>query len=83
VSYEVRFEVSALRQMMGLPEVAFDALVARVTNLADEPWDAWPVTAAEGSSEFRRTQFGEHGLLSFVADEAAQQIRIFDVLWAG
>jgi hypothetical protein len=40
VSYSVRFEGAALVQLNGLPAAAFDALVERVVDLVDEPWDA-------------------------------------------
>jgi hypothetical protein len=31
----------------------------------------------------RESQFGEHGLISFRVDEAAELLVIFNVLWAG
>jgi hypothetical protein len=40
VSYRVRFEGAALVQLNGLPGAAFDALLQRVVDLAEEPWDA-------------------------------------------
>jgi hypothetical protein len=40
VSYSVRFEGMALVQLNGLPGAAFDALLQRVADLVDEPWDA-------------------------------------------
>lgn len=40
VSYRVRFEGAALVQLNGLPSAAFDALLHRAVDLAEEPWDA-------------------------------------------
>ena len=40
MSYSVRFEGTALIQLNGLPADAFNALLERVTNLVDQPWDA-------------------------------------------
>jgi hypothetical protein len=40
VSYRVAFEGKALVQLHGLPLAAFDALVERVVDLVDTPWDA-------------------------------------------
>jgi hypothetical protein len=40
VSYRVRFEGAALVQLNGLPAATSDALVERVVDLVDEPWDA-------------------------------------------
>jgi hypothetical protein len=33
--------------------------------------------------EFRETQFGEHGLVSFRVDDDAEQLVIFNIVWAG
>ena len=70
---------------------AFDALVERVAVLVLEPvavlvlepWDA-AVIPPDNDPAYRRTVFGAgYGLLSFRADEAAELIRIFDILWMG
>lgn len=40
MSYGVRFEGPALIQLNGLPANAFDALLRRVIDLVNSPWDA-------------------------------------------
>lgn len=40
MTYRVRFEGHALVQLHGLPGEGFDALLARVVELMDAPWDA-------------------------------------------
>jgi hypothetical protein len=40
VTYQVRFEGHALVQLRGLPMEGFDALLARVVERVDAPWDA-------------------------------------------
>jgi len=61
----------------------FDALVERVVVLVREPWDAAVIPPANDPA-YRRTVFGAgYGLLSFRVDEAAEVIRIFDILWVG
>lgn len=45
--------------------------------------DAWPVYPDGDEPEFRETQFGEHGLLSFRVDESAEILIIFNILWTG
>lgn len=83
MTYRVRFEGGALVQLNGLPKAAFDALVDRVVALADAPWDA-AVLPPGGDPAYRQTVFGVgYGLLSFHADEDAELIRIFDIVWAG
>jgi hypothetical protein len=84
VSYEVRFEGAALFQLDGIPDDAFDALVERVSVLADEPWDASPAVSGDGEPGWRRVVFGGgNGLLTFQADDVAEVLRIFDVTWIG
>jgi hypothetical protein len=83
VSYSVRFEGAALVQLNGLPAAAFDALVERVVDLVDEPWDASVMPPGDDPA-FRMTVFDTgNGLLSFHADDTAEMIRIFDITWIG
>jgi hypothetical protein len=83
VTYQVRFAGPALRQLDGLPKDAFDALVDRVVILLDEPWDAtvmWP----GNDPAYRETAFGAGlGFISFHADDTAELIRVFRIVWAG
>lgn len=83
MSYQVRFEGAALLQLNGLPSAAFDALVERVVDLVDEPWDATVMPPGDDPA-YRMTVFGSgNGLLSFHADATAEIIRIFDITWIG
>jgi hypothetical protein len=83
MSYRVGFEGKALVQLNGLPPEAFDAMVERVVDLVDAPWDA-DLLDARGSAAFRQVVFGRGlGLLSFHVDDSAELIRIFDVTWIG
>lgn len=41
MSYSVGFEGKALIQLSGMPADAFDAMVERVVDLVDTPWDAY------------------------------------------
>ena len=83
MSYQVRFEGAALVQLNGLPAEAFDALVERIVDLVDEPWDASMMPPGDDPA-FRMTIFDAgNGLLSFHADDAAEVIRVFDITWIG
>jgi hypothetical protein len=83
VSYSVRFEAAALIQLNGLPAEAFDALVERVVDLVDAPWDA-SVLPPGDDPDFRMTIFGGgYALLSFHVEDASEVIRIFDITWVG
>lgn len=61
---------------------AYDAFMERILRLIDAPWDAWPVYPND-QPDYRETQFGEHGLLSFRVDDNAELLIIFNILWAG
>ncbi len=81
MSYQVRFEGKALVQLNGLPVAAFDALVERVADLVDAPWDAVMMTEG-GDPAYRQTFFGQgYGLVTFLVDDVAEVIRIFDIAW--
>lgn len=83
MSYRVEFGGGAQVQFHSLPEDARDALIERAVELADQPWDA-AVRPPGTDTRFRETVFGSgNGLLGFYIDEAAQQIRIFDIVWIG
>ena len=58
MTYRAEFDGAALVQINGLPSAAFDALVARVVTLVQEPWDADPL-APRGDPAYRQVIFGE------------------------
>jgi hypothetical protein len=83
VSYQVQFDGNALIQLRGLPRNAFEALLARVLELVDAPWDA-AIAAPGNNPAVRDITFGNgSGLLTFQVDDDAEQIRIFDITWIG
>ena len=71
MSYRPTLIGRALAQFDDLKDdkVIYDALMERIVRLVDAPWDAWPVYPDREEPQFRETQFGEHGLLSFRVDE--------------
>lgn len=83
MTYRIEFEGNALTQFRGFPEDAFEALLARVVELVDAPWDA-TVMPPGNDPAFRRAVFGTGwGLLTFQVDDDAELIRIFDLIWIG
>ena len=83
MTYRVRFEAYALVQLHGLPSEAFDALLDRVVELVEEPWDA-VVMPPGNDPAYRQAVFGSGwGLLTFHVDDHAELIRIFDLTWIG
>jgi len=83
VTYRVRFEGHALVQLHGLPLVGFDALLARVVELVDAPWDAVVMPPGDDTA-YRQAVFGSGwGLLTFHVDDTTELIRIYDLIWIG
>lgn len=83
MTYHVRFEAYALVQLRGLPGDAFDALLERVMELVEAPWDAAVMPPGDDPA-FRRAVFGSGwGLLTFHVNDDAELIRIFDLTWIG
>jgi len=83
MTYRVEFDGAALIQLNGLPSAAFDALVQRVVNLVEEPWDADLMAPRDDPAERQATFSEGYGLLSFHVDDAVELIRIFDITWIG
>ncbi|MFI0447004.1 hypothetical protein [Actinomadura sp. 6N118] len=83
MSYRPMLIGRALEQFDGLKDDpdAYHALMERLLRLVDAPWDAWPVYP-DGEPEFRETQFGENGLLSFRVYDDAELLIIFNIVWA-
>ncbi len=83
MTYRVRFEAYALVQLHGLPSEAFDALLHRVVELVEAPWDAVVMPPGDDPA-YRQTVFGSGwGLLTFHVNDNAELIRIFDLTWIG
>lgn len=64
-------------------EDAYEAFMQRLLWLIDAPWDAWPVYPGGDEPQFRESQFGEHGLISFRVHDNDETLVIFNILWAG
>lgn len=83
MSYQVQFEGKALVQLHRIPESAFDAIVKRVADLVDAPWDA-DLMESGGEPAYRQAIFGQGlGILTFRADDTTETITIIDIAWAG
>lgn len=82
MTYRVTFAAGAAAQYHDLPEPAQDALLARVVELADAPWDNAAILPPGGDPAFRETLFGAgHGMLAFHINERDEAIRIFNIVW--
>ncbi|HEX5295275.1 MAG TPA: hypothetical protein VFX25_40920 [Streptosporangiaceae bacterium] len=74
--------LSQFRDLIADPD-AYAAIMERILQLAEAPWDAWTVPAVGDEPAHRQAEFGEHGLVSFRVDDEAESLVIFSILWAG
>jgi hypothetical protein len=83
VSYRATLTGRALSQFRDLISYqnAYRPLMEKILQLAESPWDAWPVPAAGDKPAHRQAEFGDHGLLSFRVDDQAETLTIFSILW--
>lgn len=83
MTYRVELEGRALLEFHHLPAGARDALIARVAELTEAPWDG-ATAHPDGGRAFRDAAFGDgDGLLEFHVDEGALLIRIRTIVWSG
>lgn len=85
MSYRPVLTGRALEQFNDLKDdvEVYEAFMQHLLWLIDAPWDAWAVYPDGDEPEYRQSQFGEHGLISFRVDDDAEQLVIFYILWAG
>jgi hypothetical protein len=85
VSYRPVLTGRALAQFQDLigHQHVYDALMGWLLRLVDAPWDAWLVHPGGSEPDFRETDFGKYGLLSFRVDEQEEMLIIFNILWTG
>jgi hypothetical protein len=68
--------------MRGLPDKAFDALIATmalVSGYPDEPLRTFPTA----DPYERRAEFGGAGLVTYRFDDALRVVTVTDVTWTG
>jgi hypothetical protein len=66
VTYRAELSGRALKQMHGLPGLAFDSLIetmAEVVDYPDDPLRTFPT----GEPHVRRVEFGEAGLITYAS----------------
>jgi hypothetical protein len=85
VSYGVRLEESALRQMGGMPDEALDAVTERMARICLDPYDrmlSMPVSASRPAE--RMAELGDDaGFIEFTVDDAAKLVMVRSVIWLG
>ena len=81
MTYRAELSGRALKQMHGLPGLAFDSLIeamAEVIDYPDDPLRTFPT----GDPYVRRVEFGEAGLITYLINDGASVVIILDITWA-
>jgi hypothetical protein len=82
VTYRAELSQQVLRQLGGLPVIAFDALVEAMAVVVEYPDD--PIRTFPASDPYvRRAEFGAVGLVTSVINDARQTVTLTDVTWVG
>lgn len=81
--YRPWLEESALRQMAGLPDEAFDTLARLLSRICDDPYERLLSVAVTEDGRSRMAELGDTGFITFAVDEDARLIRVFDLVWIG
>jgi hypothetical protein len=82
VTYRAELSGRALKQMRGLPGLAFDSLIEATAEVIDYPDD--PLRTFPTSDPYvRRIEFGHAGLITYLINDGASVVVILDITWAG
>jgi mRNA-degrading endonuclease RelE of RelBE toxin-antitoxin system len=82
VTYRAELSARALKQMHGLPDLAFDTLIQAVADVVDYPDD--PLRTFPTSDPYvRRAEFGGVGLVTYLINDGTQVVTLLDVTWTG
>ncbi|MGO9082639.1 MAG: hypothetical protein ACLQDY_27035 [Streptosporangiaceae bacterium] len=84
MTYRAWLTERALGQISGLPAPAFDTLIAVLARVCEDPYDpVFSVPAGSGGPRRRVAELAGAGFIVFVVDDAAELVRIFDLIWTG
>ena len=82
MAYRAELSTRTLKQLHGLPGPAFDSLIeamAEVVAYPDDPLRTFPTS----DPYVRRVEFGDAGLITYLINDSAETVVVFDVTWTG
>jgi hypothetical protein len=82
VTYRAELSDRVLGQLGGLPAAAFDALIATMAEVVEDPDDPMRTFPAD-DPYVRRAEFGRLGLVTYVINDAQRIVTLTDVTWTG
>jgi hypothetical protein len=83
VNYRPQLEEQPLRQMDGLPDEAFDALVRLIARICDGPYDRLLSAPLRDEDPARRIADVGGGFIEFIVDDDAGLVRVYALVWIG
>lgn len=82
MTYRAELSGRALKQIHGLPGLAFDSLIEAMTEVIDYPDD--PLRTFPTSDPYvRRIEFGHAGLITYLINDGTSKVIVLDITWAG
>ena len=82
MTYRAELSGRALKQIHGLPGLAFDSLIEAMAEVIDYPNK--PLRTFPTSDPYvRRVEFGDAGLITYLINDGANVVIILDITWAG
>ena len=78
--YRAELSARALKQVHGLPSQAFDSLIEAMAEVVSYPDDPLR-TFSTADPYLRRAEFGDAGLITYLINDGAGIVVIFDITW--
>ncbi|MFD0686028.1 hypothetical protein [Actinomadura fibrosa] len=69
--------------MQGLPPEALDLLVRLMVRVCEDPFDRVISLPTGKDPHERMAELGEAGFVTFIVDEDAGLVRVYDLVWIG
>jgi hypothetical protein len=82
VTYRAELSARALKQVHGLPGLAFDSLIQTMAEIVDYPDDPLR-TFPTDDPYIRWAEFGGAGLITYLINDGTEVVIVLDVTWAG
>ncbi|SDI46878.1 hypothetical protein SAMN05421505_1559 [Sinosporangium album] len=81
MNYSVTFHATGSAAIVGLPEVAFVALIQALVRVGDDPFEH-SSAGQRSDPNYREIEFGDFGIAAFYVDRPRRAVMVYEVVWA-